>query len=1259
MSPEVFPFRESDRFALRRRLGAGAFGVVYEAYDRKRNSPIAIKLLKDPSTLLQFKTEFRALADLQHSNLVRLHELASDGDQWYFTMELVDGTSFRDYVSAASSSPPASTSDESPTLSLAAGSESESSGSLPVFRARAAGLFNEKRLRDALLQLAEGVTALHNAGILHRDLKPSNVLVTPDGRVVLLDFGLVAEMDEDSYARTMHVVGTPAYMSPEQGSGLAITTASDWYAVGVMLFEAITGQLPFQGKMREMLRQKRHVEAPPADSLAPGIPSDLNSLCRDLLRTDPETRPAGAEILQRLREGRPASRHASAASGRRQSRPFVGRESHMAALHDAYREAQAGRAVVVLLHGVSGIGKTTLVRRLFDDLQHRDPRALVLAGRCYERESVPYQGFDSLMDALCRYLQTLSEIELERLVPRDVLALAKLFPVLLQVRGVTGRRRWDSGVQDSQELRRRAFGAQRELLARLADQRPVALFIDDLQWSDTDTAGLLAEILRPPDPPAVLLIASFRSDERDTPVVQTLLNLRRAAAAAEDSQAGSAALEIRELPVGELSPESARDLVLALARQEGPIETERAEAIARESGGSPIFIDELVRTAREDSPAQLSLDDAIFHRVSRLPDDARRMLEVLAVARSPVRWSACGEAAGVVAEARAGALDVLRAERLVRSHKSETREDYEVYHARVADSIAGRMSETVLKGCHRRVAMALESAGEADAETLYVHWRAAGELQTAARRAGTAAAQAYEALAFDRAARLYRAALELGGPALEADAQRLWSGLGHALHNAGRGDEAADAYLQAAQRATLEDRIDLERCAAEALLRSGHVDRGLEVVKSVLRSVGLKMPRSPKTALLGLVLRRLQVRLRGLRYQERSASALAPRELLRLDTCWSVSVGLGMVDTIRAAYFQVRHLLLALNAGEPMRVARALAMEVTFSANAGGRATERTALLAQQTMELSERVAEPQAIALAILMRGIAFYLEGNWSGSLQHCDRAEEILLDRCAGVFQELDSTHHFQLRSLFFLGEIKQLARRLPALLKDADDRGDLYGKTMLAIRNLYIVHLAAGQEERARQESTEAIKGWSQQGFHNQHYVYLCVQTEIDLYRRDGAAAWKRITEGWDALTKSLLLRVQFALLEATHLRARCALAAAADGMEILVPEAEKAAAVIEKENMPWANPLARTIRAAIAAGAGRPAEAISLLEKAEQELLTAEMRLYAAAARRRRGELSGGESGRALIASADEQMAAQDIVDPARIAAMLLPGRFGA
>jgi eukaryotic-like serine/threonine-protein kinase len=186
-------------------------------------------------------------------------------------------------------------------------------------------------LRPALRQLAQGVAALHRAGKLHRDLKPSNVLVTPQGRVVILDFGLVSDVEP---GRKLTFAGTPAYMAPEQLADQPATEASDWYAVGLMLYEALTGNLPFGGDSPyAMLMEKQHGELIPPSSLVRGVPHDLDRLCIDLLRRDPESRPDGQEVLRRLSKRStdrlPTPKAASL------DIPFVGRDHELQQMHAA------------------------------------------------------------------------------------------------------------------------------------------------------------------------------------------------------------------------------------------------------------------------------------------------------------------------------------------------------------------------------------------------------------------------------------------------------------------------------------------------------------------------------------------------------------------------------------------------------------------------------------------------------------------------------------------------------------------------------------------------------------------------------------------------------------------------------------------------------------------------------------------------------------------------------------------------------------
>ena len=314
-------------------LGSGGMGVVYRAHDRRRGADVALKTMRrvDGASLYRFKQEFRALLDVTHPNLVSLYELVSDGRNWFITMELIDGVDFLRYVRSARPAPgdpdqstlasdgPAPIIGSDPlsatvtkrgeteeatrtTLSPTGWLDPRPTTNLPPRAATGLPPEGRRRLRDALRQLAEGIAALHAAGKLHRDIKPSNVLVTRTGRVVLMDFGLATEQDREGIARSAEgqVVGTVAYMAPEQAAGLPLSAASDWYSVGVMLYQALTGRLPFLGGSLAILGDKQNYEPPPPRELVPDVPGDLNALCVELLRRDPRARPSGREVLRRL-----------------------------------------------------------------------------------------------------------------------------------------------------------------------------------------------------------------------------------------------------------------------------------------------------------------------------------------------------------------------------------------------------------------------------------------------------------------------------------------------------------------------------------------------------------------------------------------------------------------------------------------------------------------------------------------------------------------------------------------------------------------------------------------------------------------------------------------------------------------------------------------------------------------------------------------------------------------------------------------------
>lgn len=1193
-------FQGTERFELVRCLGAGGMGTVYEAIDHETTTVIALKTLHamNANALLDFKNEFREFQNLQHPNLIALGELYAEGNGWFFTMELVDGVHFLEWV-------------------------------------RPGGVLDEERLRDALLQLVEGLRALHEGQKVHRDIKPSNVLVSREGRVKLVDFGLATDLTRD-HRSEVNIVGTVEYMAPEQAAARQVGAAADWYSVGVMLFEALTGEVPISGSPIEVLMNKQKMDGPRPRTRNANAPADLDALCGDLLRFHPGTRPTGDQILERLGR-RSVSRPSTSLASFSTSAQFIGRARELEVLRERY-EASRGAAQTVLTYGESGLGKSALVRHFTEQLKREDPDVVVLAGTCYERESVPFKAVDGLVDSLSDYMRRLPKAEAAALLPRKASLLAEVFPVLQRVEAVAEAPRSPNEVLDPQELRNRLFFAMRELLQRLADRHPVVLVIDDLQWADADSLALLGEIMRPPEAPPLLLVATVRSDDGES------------TAHRRDTIHRHLRGPIAELMLERMSVEEGRQLAELLVRRAQEHITLDAAAIAQEAGGHPLFIDELIRHAYavgNQVPGALQLEEALWARICQLEDGPRRVLELLALAAGRLVQQTAAQAAAIPFGEFAKYVALLRVAHLVRTTGMRGSDTVEPYHDRVRRAVLAHLPVASLQGHHRRLALAHEMTGQDDAEALAVHWRDAGDHDKAAHYAQLAAHKAAKALAFDRAARFYEQCLSLSDGRESRDVRVRFA---DALANAGRGGEAGAQYLLAAEGASAAESIELRRRAAEQLLRSGHIDEGLAAIEEVCEPAGLKLTTTPKGALASLLFRRALVRARGLGFRERDESHLSASELQKIDICWSVSAGLGLVDTIRGADFQSRQLLLALRAGEPYRVVRALAMETAYAAVGGESTRKRTDKLLETAERLAQRIDRPHALGLTRWAAGTAAFLQGRWREGFALNREAEEILRDHCTGVTWELDTARFMGLWSAFYRGDVRELQRRVPVLRVESEARGDLYAVTNLRTAMTPFLALVDDDPARSRAEAEDAIARWSRQGFHIQHCNAMFAQVQAALYVGAAEEARTRIERDWQNLERAMLLRVQQIRVRATHFRA-CARVASGDAAAALEDVHR-----LEREGIRWARALSLLVRASIQVDREREA---ATLRTAVAELDACELGLYADAARRRLAVAEGGTLVTPKVRSADAALSARGVRDPSRMTAMLAPeGRRG-
>ena len=568
-----------------------------------------------------------------------MHELFHQDGGWFFTMDLVEGIpvnagsdtdrSGRQTTDATAETVVAEA-PEDPSVDTDAPTALAPSGA-PV---QIHSLEELERIRQLFASLAEAVDALHGFDKLHCDIKPSNALVRADGTVVLLDFGLVNDLNGAAADGSQRIIsGTIPYMSPEQTRGLPLTPASDWYAVGVMLFEALTGRCPFSGNATEILAAKS--TAPPALRAEERVrlPGDLVRLIGDLLAVQPEERPAGAKVLELLRgDTGPRERDRGGVRTAAQ-RVFVGRASHLARLAAGLARVRGGATTTVQLSGLSGMGKTALLDR-FLDRSEEAPDVIVLRGRCRERESLAFKALDPVIDALTDALARMPELEGATLLPRHTPSLARVFPVLERVPAIRNMVERSAAPASSRELRHQAFSALRELVAALADRMRVVISIDDLQWADADSVPLILELIRPPDPPVILLILSFRSEERDrSEILGALLG----------DNAFPSPEECAVIDVDPLDAADSERLARAVIGRNGEEVDARARDIARYAGGVPFFIETLAQHAAVETSGvtgaltRETLDSLLVASLGRLPEVAQRLMEAIALIGRPVR----------------------------------------------------------------------------------------------------------------------------------------------------------------------------------------------------------------------------------------------------------------------------------------------------------------------------------------------------------------------------------------------------------------------------------------------------------------------------------------------------------------------------------------------------------------------------------------------------------------------------------------------
>jgi hypothetical protein len=348
---------------------------------------------------------------------------------------------------------------------------------------------------------------------------------------------------------------------------------------------------------------------------------------------------------------------------------------------------------------------------------------------------------------------------------------------------------------------------------------------------------------------------------------------------------------------------------------------------------------------------------------------------------------------------------------------------------------------------------------------------------------------------------------------------------------------------------------------------------------------------------------------------------------------------------VRANPFHLRSLRLGLAAGEPYRLSRALAMEAMQVA-ARDAASPRVEELLDDADRLAKKSGNPHGIAFVVLGRGVRRFYRGEWRGCVELVDTADLMFREACTGLAAGSPASRLYAIWSLLLLGDLREVALRLPELTRTARERGDLQAVVNFACSASHMVHLADHRVAEARAEVEHALDGYPDLGLTYQHFMNLVTRAEIDLYEGEATRAADRLAARWKELTKSPLLRTQKICVDAHWARARVMIAAGRDAKAVAAM-----AETITRRGAPWARPMAAAVRGSAAAMAGDGTGAAKLLAVAAAGFADGAMAMHAAVSRRRQGELSGETK---LVDEADAWLREQGIAQPERYAAMIIP-----
>jgi tetratricopeptide (TPR) repeat protein len=601
-------------------LGEGGMGVVYKAVDVKTEMTVALKVLSrrslaDDDVRRRFMREADAGANLDHPGIVRIYNFGEEEGEYFLSMEYVEGQTLRHILK---------------------------DGPLPP----------EKAI-DICIAITEALAAAHKEGVVHRDIKSENIILTPSGGVKVMDFGLAKLQNASLLTQEGVILGTVAYMSPQQAAGETVDHRSDLFSLGVVFYELLTGKLPFGAEYEMAILYSILNEDPiSVTDLNPELPEALDRVVAKALRKELNSRYQSADefaadlkkVKDHLKDGIEAEAAeldliAAVDKEKRDVRGFqaglVGREKEFETLKKLLVLTGESEGQTVLIAGEAGIGKSRLVAEL--QKYARNKKITMLTGRClFKQGTQPYQPF---IEAIGNYFDIKgigSDDHLREFINEKSPDLTYLLPIYRMFLNIKDQE------EVSLESKEQLWDAIYKLIVKISSERPIIIYLDDIHWADDDSLDLFYYASRNTTSEKVMFVGTYRSEDllvtsggKEHPLLVLQRQMNREG-------------ELTVIELKRLTVEHIRDMVVSLF-PDSDFGESFYEMVFTETEGNPFFAMELIKLFKSEGIIEKvdgthclredynrivipsKIHDVVMMRISRLNDEERELLEVGAV----------------------------------------------------------------------------------------------------------------------------------------------------------------------------------------------------------------------------------------------------------------------------------------------------------------------------------------------------------------------------------------------------------------------------------------------------------------------------------------------------------------------------------------------------------------------------------------------------------------------------------------------------